>query len=220
MATAALKPEPSPETMADLLHRLGDIPPERVLMRPPPGTATEEDLVALLDGPNKRICELVDGTLVEKALGFRESVLAAALIGSIWRYLDRRNVGVPCGAIGPIRLHRGLVRIPDVCLVSWKRLGSDAVPDDAISKAIPELIIEVLRQGNTRREIDRKLQEYFRAGVLLAWIIDPTKEIAEVYTSPTKKKLITAGGVLEGRAVFPGLRLYLEEIFAKTRRRG
>ena len=29
-----------------------------------------------------RLCELVDGVLVEKAMGFRESLLAVALVGS------------------------------------------------------------------------------------------------------------------------------------------
>ena len=34
-------------TVSDLLHQLGDIPPERVRLQPPPGTATEADVVAV-----------------------------------------------------------------------------------------------------------------------------------------------------------------------------
>ena len=34
------------ETVADLLERLGGIPPERVRMKPYPGTATEQDVIA------------------------------------------------------------------------------------------------------------------------------------------------------------------------------
>ena len=40
--------EPSLETMDDLLARLGGISPRRVLMRPPPGTATEADLLRVM----------------------------------------------------------------------------------------------------------------------------------------------------------------------------
>jgi hypothetical protein len=55
-------PVDSAETMADLLHRLGDVPPARVRMHPTPGTATEAD-VARIHGKEKRLFELVDGIL-------------------------------------------------------------------------------------------------------------------------------------------------------------
>ena len=59
-------------TMADLHQRLGGIPLERILARPCPGTATEADVVRLNETEN-RLAELVDGVLVEKAIGFYES---------------------------------------------------------------------------------------------------------------------------------------------------
>ena len=93
------------------------------------------------------------------------------------------------------------------------------MPDDAISKVIPELAIEVLSESNTRREIALKLDEYFRAGVLLVWVIDPKKQTAEVYTSATKKKEMDKDGVLDGGKVLPGFRLVLKELFARARRR-
>ena len=109
-----------PDNLAELIHVLGDIPPERVLMHPPPGTATEEDLIELLDGANKRICELVDGVLVEKPMGFTEGIIAGVIIHFLWDYLEKKPLGVPGGADGPVRLRLGLVRFPDVCFVSWK----------------------------------------------------------------------------------------------------
>jgi Uma2 family endonuclease len=219
MASAALKSEARPETMADLLHRLGDIPAERVLMRPPPGTATEEDLINLLEAADKRLCELVDGVLVEKPMGFKEAILAGVILQMIWNYLEANNLGVAAGADGPVRLRLGLVRLPDVCFVSWKRLGGDEVPDDPVSKVIPELAIEVLSKSNSRGEIKRKLREYFRAGVLLAWVIDPKTETAEVYTAPTRKRPLGRDGVLDGGKVLPGFRLALKELFARARKR-
>ena len=69
---------PDPETIAELLKQLGDIPPERVRLKPTPGTATKRDLLRLLDKFNIQ-CELVDGTLVEKAMGQIESRLGTWL---------------------------------------------------------------------------------------------------------------------------------------------
>ena len=88
MASAALKLKPRVDTVADLLHRLGDIPPERILMRPPPGTATEKDVIESLEAPRKRICELVEGVLVEKPMGAGEALYAPVIL-RLWRRLPR-----------------------------------------------------------------------------------------------------------------------------------
>src|SRR5438132_6837333 len=112
---------PTIRTVADLLEQLGDIPPDRVLLRPAPGTATEQDVIDAENREN-RLCELVEGTLVEKAMGFRESLLAALLVHYLCEFLDQHDLGLCATADGTIRLAAGLVRIPDVCFVSWDRL--------------------------------------------------------------------------------------------------
>lgn len=153
MATASIVRTLKPASIVDLLRRLGDIPPQRLLLNPLPGFATEEDLIALLEGQPKRICELIDGTLVEKPMGFREAIYAGVVLQFLWNYLQKTPRGIPAGADGPIRLQLGLVRVPDVCFVSWKRLGADEVPRDPISAVIPELAVEIISESNTRKEI-------------------------------------------------------------------
>lgn len=69
--------EPRHDTVADLLHALGDIAPERVRTVPPMGTATEADLLRA----GKPICELIDGTLVEKERGRSNRCSAVGSIG-------------------------------------------------------------------------------------------------------------------------------------------
>lgn len=66
-------------TVADLFEQLGHVPQERVLLVPTPGTATEKDVLDLIDHSD-RICELVDGVLVEKTMGYLESMLAGAIL--------------------------------------------------------------------------------------------------------------------------------------------
>jgi hypothetical protein len=70
MSQAMIAP-PEIKTLADLRLRLGRIPLERIWFRPAPGTATEKDVI-LAEQRENRLCELVDGTLVEKAPGFDE----------------------------------------------------------------------------------------------------------------------------------------------------
>src|SRR5947209_5127281 len=85
-ATTATSPPPSSiaanDTVADLIDRLGGISPRRIRMRPYPGTATEQHLLELR-ATEKRLFELVDGTLVEKVMGLRESLLALAIASAL-----------------------------------------------------------------------------------------------------------------------------------------
>src|SRR5215475_9717656 len=109
------------DTLADLLEHLGGISPNRVRFRPAPGTATEKDVLAIHDREG-RLYELVDGVLVEKAVGLRESLLAIVLSTILWNFVQLRNLGLVTGEAGMMRLMAGLVRIPDVAFISWTRL--------------------------------------------------------------------------------------------------
>src|SRR4051794_4897761 len=75
---ARAKTLPDVVNVRDLIAHLGDIPPERIRMHPLPGTATEKDLLRLVER-EKILCELIDGVLVEKVMGAREGGLGAWL---------------------------------------------------------------------------------------------------------------------------------------------
>ena len=66
-----------------------------------------------------------------------------------------------------------LVRGPDVCFVAWRTQTDRTVDTVAISKSIPDLVVEVLSPRNTCGEMARKRKDYFFAGVRLVWQIDP-----------------------------------------------
>jgi Uma2 family endonuclease len=205
-------------TVADLLMRLGNLPPERVWFRPVPGTATEQDVIDI-EARQNRLCELVDGVLVEKTVGYYESRLALLLGYFLEAFLEKHDLGFVLGADGALRLMPGLVRIPDVSFVSWDKVSNRELPAEPIPDLVPDLAVEVLSEGNTAEEMRRKLREYFNVGVRLVWLIDPATRTALVYTSPRRKSAITADGVLEGGSVLPGFRLTLQELFTRAGRR-
>jgi hypothetical protein len=120
-------------TLADLLEQLGDIAPARVRFRPAPGTATEQDVLAIHDHED-RLYELVDRVLVEKAMGFRESLLAGMLIEILRGFVRARNLGLVTAPDGMMRLAAGLVRIPDVAFIAWDRFPNRRVPTRAHSR--------------------------------------------------------------------------------------
>jgi Uma2 family endonuclease len=205
-------------TAAELLKKLGGIPAERVLLDPPPGTATEKDVLDM-ERREGRICELVEGVLVEKAMGFAESFLALKIAYLLQTFLKQYDLGILAGADGTLRLWPGLVRIPDVSFISWNQLPGRKLPTKAIPDIYPDLAVEILSRKNTKSEIDRKLHEYFRSGTRLAWVIDPRKRIVRVYTAPDQSRLVTEDQSLDGGDVLPGLSLPLREVFANLEHR-
>ena len=122
-----------------LLEELGGISPDRIIVRPPPGTATEDDVIRFLEAPRKRMCELIDGVLVEKPMGWRESILASFVISSLQEFSRPRNLGFVAAPDGTIRLWPGRVRIPDVAFVSWDRVPGRCMPDKPIPESHPIL---------------------------------------------------------------------------------
>ena len=218
MPTTLAPPSPA-QTVADLLRRLGDIPPERVRLSPLPGQATEADVLAI-EAHEDRLCELVDGTLVEKGMGYSESVLAVSLGSFLHAFVAPRNLGVVSGEAGMMRLFAGLVRIPDAAFASWDRFPDRRIPTAPIPDLIPDLVVEVLSESNTRAEMARKRDEYFRAGVLLVWEIDPEARTVTVYTAPNQSTILDQAQVLDGGTVLPGFTLPLTDLFGELDRQG
>jgi Uma2 family endonuclease len=206
----------APETLADLVEQLGGLPLERIRMKPLPGLATEEDVVGASAGPRKRVCELIDGVLVEKVLGSREGLLGGLLVHLLWSFLDNHRLGKALPGDAWLRLAPGLVRVPDVAFVSWKSLPDGKFPRTRVAEVVPDLAVEILSEGNTSAEIDRKIREYFLAGSKLVWVIDPRKETARVYRAPDQFRRVGKTGELDGEDVLPGFRLPLRDLFARA----
>lgn len=218
MSTATLAPTPattSTLTTRELLDRVGDVPLFRVCFDPFPGTATEQDVVEI-HAKTDRLFELVDGILVEKAMGVPSSFLASILIYFLNGWVIPRNLGAVLASDGMLRLRPGLVRIPDVSFIPWARFpGRQIDLDAAIVHLYPELAVEVLSDSNTPSEMALKRQEYFTAGTRLVWIVDPRTRTVEVFTSPTASTLLQATDTLGGDPVLPGFALPLATLFAE-----
>ena len=208
------------ETLAELVERLGDIPLDRIRFHPAPGTATEDDVITALEAPRKRICELIDGVLVEKAIGFGESVLTSWLISLLNAWVRPRNLGLVSSPDGTLRLWAGRVRIPDVAFTSWGRMPGRKRPSQPIPELSPDLAVEVLSLSNTYREMKLKLSDYFTANVRLVWIVDPELRTVEVHTGTAEMTLLREDDTLDGGDVLPGFSIPLAELFGELDRQG
>ena len=224
MSTATLAPpvlvpsEPLPayETVADLLEQLGGIPASRVRWVPTPGTATEADAIGA-EQRFGRLCELVDGTLVEKPVGFYESALAGVILELIRVFVRPRRLGVVVGEQGMMRVVPGQVRMPDVAFTSWARLPP-TYPRDPAPRVSPDLAVEVLSPTNTPAEMARKRAEYVAGGTRLVWVLDPPTRTFTVHTPDREPVEVGPDGTLDGGDVLPGFTLSVADLFAEAER--
>jgi Uma2 family endonuclease len=212
--------QPSPTLADSIRHRtaddwwesLGRVPLTRIVFDPPPGAATEEDVLRL-DDHEDQICELIDGTLVEKAQGFEESLIAIRIAYLLSNFIIPRKLGIVSGEAGMVRLLAGRVRIPDVAFVSFERLAGRQVTHQRIPSLVPDLAVEVISDSNTAAEMAIKLREYFAAGVRLVWYVDPRTRSVNIHTSVDQMRRLSGDEVLDGAPVLPGFSTPLAAIF-------
>jgi len=215
MATIVSSVLPAEWTMADVLDQLGGIPAHRLRAVPPPGMATEKDV---LDAKRRcgRICELVDGALVEKTMGYYESLLAMLLGRLLGEFVEKHDLGIVLGPDGTLKILPSQVRIPDVSVILWRHFPERKLPSEPIPAIAPDLAVEILSEGNTPAEMERKRRDYFLAGVRLVWYLDAKARTAQVYFGPDQGEVLALDGLLEGGEVLPGFRLPLAELFARA----
>lgn len=201
-----------PPTVAELVDQLGGIPLDRILLKPAPGKATEADLLRLLHGEPKHICELIKGTLVEKPMGLQESRIASLINFYLMEYLLVHDMGFVSGETGPYRMKTKNVRMPDVAFIAWSKFSSrEAAYEPSVSPASPNLVVEVLSESNTKKEMEKKLIEYMETGVELIWIVNPKKRLVTVHRPGSEPEVLTSKDKLSGEKVLPGFKLEISK---------
>ncbi len=200
-------------TIAERLAELGNIAADRVRLSPAPGIATVDDLIHV-NSHSSPLCELVDQTLVEKAMGFEASVVALTIARILGNFIGPRKLGALSGADGMFRLLIQSVRGPDVAYLSRQRFPDGKFPTEAYPSLAPDLVVEVLSPGNTKAEMSRKRIEYFHSGVSLVWMVDCDDRSVAVYTSPNAFQIFGEQATIDGGDALPGFTSPVADFFS------
>ena len=105
------------------------------------------------------------------------------------------------------------VRGPDAAYVSAERFAS-TVRRGPFFEGAPDLAVEVLSPGNTRREIAAKVRDYLAAGAGAVWVVDPSRGTVMVHSPDRGSETLTGGDVLDGGTILPGFRLRINKLFS------
>lgn len=139
-----------------------------------------------------------------------EALIASALIEAG----QKRGCGeVSCGETG-ILLWRNPDRVvgADVAFVAAPSLPARHTSEGYL-ETIPDLVVEVVSKNDTAPYIQRKVDDYLKAGVRVVWVADPDVRTLTEHRRDAKPRLFTAAETVGLPEMIPGLKLSLQEVF-------
>ncbi len=151
------------------------------------------------------------------APNLRHQKIVGDIYGSIWTFLKKEKCQVfiaPFDVRLPVPKKKNPTTVlqPDITVVcDEKKLDVQGC------NGSPDLVVEVLSPGNTKKEMKSKLEIYQEAKIPEYWIVNPEHEFVIIYTLNETGKYIsslpyTSDDKIESQSI-KGFRLDLGEIF-------
>jgi Uma2 family endonuclease len=104
--------------------------------------------------------------------------------------------------------------VPDLTYISMERLPADV--GNEMCPVPPELVIEIMSEGQTFREFVAKASDYLNAGVLRVWVIDPLHRTLTVFFADRPPETYRGDRLITDE-LFPDLAVTVEQFFIKAR---
>jgi Uma2 family endonuclease len=160
--------------------------------------------------------ELDDGVLITMAPpGFDHGHVESRLAKRLQTFGEELGFGVATGEV-TIVLRRNPDRVvaPDTTFISKSRLPIKRTPEGYL-ETIPDLVVEIVSKNDTRAYLTRKIKDYFRAGVTIAWLVDPAKKTLVEHRAEREPIAYEESAVVELPELIPDFQLQLTELFAE-----
>jgi Uma2 family endonuclease len=172
---------------------------------------TADDLDSLPDGG--RFYGIVDGaTTYLKEPDARHGFYTFRLLQRLGSYIEAHQLGF----IGPeihvvLNPERTTVLVPDIAFFQSDRMPRP-LPRGYIY-LVPDLVVEMLSPGNSRRIMAEKVGLYLEAGVPLVWVVDHERRMVVAHRPGAKPVTLCEGDTLSGDDVVPGFRTPVAKLF-------
>jgi Uma2 family endonuclease len=175
---------------------------------------TSEDLWKIVADGSRY--ELSHGELVPMIpIGIRHGQIVIRFGRRLDQYVQEKDLGIVCTEVGfRLTMNPDTVRAPDIAFIATRRFPEGRIPEK-FADFPPDLAVEVLSPSDTVSELLRKIEEYFRAGVPLVWVVDPATQTVTVYRSLQNVKILSTDEELDGDGVLPGFRVKVGGVFAR-----
>ncbi len=146
--------------------------------------------------------------------GFEHTDAGTQLVIELGVFVKTHQLGRVLGDGGTYVLERNpdTVRIPDVSFIRAGRVpyGLKSFIDGA-----PDLAVEIMSPSDRFIGLERKADQYIKAGTSLVWTIRPIDRTAVVRRADGSVEKVSADGVLDGEGVVPGFKCRLGVLFER-----
>ncbi len=101
------------------------------------------------------------------------------------------------------------MRRPDIAYFTRSQMYEAREGQDVI----PEFVIEIILPNDDAEQVEKKIVEYFKAGVRVLWKIMPQSEVVYVYTARKIVKICTDDDVCAAAPVLPNFEVMAGGLF-------
>ena len=158
--------------------------------------------------------EFVDGQVVKKMSPKRfHASLQAELLFFLRTLLEGKGFVYPEWGIVLTRNGQDWCPVPDLTYISMERLPADV--GNEMCPVPPELVIEIMSEGQTFREFVAKASDYLNAGVLRVWVIEPLHRTLTMFYADRPPETYRGDRLITDE-LFPDLAMTVEHFFVKA----
>lgn len=193
----------------------GLTPSTRLALRFDPRSPLTDRLLLLLSSANSdlRLERSAQGELIIMSpaganSGRRNLLISGRLFA--WTEGAGQGLGVAFDSSAGFHLPNNAVLSPDaswVTLDRWNALAPDE--QNRYAPLCPDFVVELRSPSDPLSEIRAKMRQYLDQGARLGWLIDPLRNIVEIYRPGRPVEALEAPSTLSGEDVLPGFVLDL-----------
>ena len=163
---------------------------------------------------NGHLYELENGKVIEMPPpGDTHGTLCSWIAYLLWQFAIRRGRGRVTSNDTGILVKRNpdTMRGADVMFfdenLSLNRISS------RYSERTPALVVEVYSPNDRPGKLNKRVQQYLKAGVPLVWVVFPEDRTVNVYTAKESPRVFDETEELTGDSVLPDFRCKVSEFF-------
>jgi Uma2 family endonuclease len=175
---------------------------------------TAEEFSRLPQPPDGSQQELIKGVIVTMPPpSFYHGRVCAMICRKLGNFVEAHNLGYFTSTDSGVILARNpdTVRGPDIAFWSHERLPQP--PREGYPTVPPDLVVEVLSPSDVFTRVQRKVEDYLRAGVRLVWILVPEDRSVAVFHAGNPPSVLSNGETLSGETILPGFSCPVTELF-------
>ena len=137
------------------------------------------------------------------------------LIYQLEKWVRETNSGKSFDSNGGFMLPDTSMRAADAAWISWPRWNS--LTDEqrhGFAKICPEFVIELRSSSDPLAELQDKMKMWLANGAELAWLIDPSRKVVEIYRPGCEPEVLEGSSCVEGDKPVGGFVLELARIWS------